>query len=364
MADLTVAVYPDRPDDGSAHYRMVLPSRALAMEPGLRVLRGAAAPTPVIGWSLRFPGAFPPPGVRALAVKPLDVDVVVIQRPLHHWWPDLVPLIQATGTAVVVDLDDDFSCIDPNNVAYEPCNHPGRNWHFLAKTCLAADLVTTTTPALARRFAPHGRFRVLPNVVPEAYLHTTGTRDPSVVTVGWSGSVETHPGDLDVTHGAVARSVEAHGARMAVVGTGAGVQAGLGLSEPPVACGWVPLSTYPSAVASFDIGIVPLRDTEFSRAKSSLKMSEMASLGVPPVVSPTDDNLRTHRLGVGVVAARPREWGREVRRLLTDDVYRSDLAASSRAAMASQTVEGNAWRWAEAWVDAYRNRIERMETAA
>jgi hypothetical protein len=42
-----------------------------------------------------------------------DYDVVIFQRPLNKVMADVIPMIQAQGVAVVVELDDDFWHIRP-----------------------------------------------------------------------------------------------------------------------------------------------------------------------------------------------------------------------------------------------------------
>lgn len=277
--------------------------------------------------------------------------MVVIQRPLSAWRADVVPLLQAQGVRVVVEIDDDFATIHPRNQSFTTCHprrNPGTNWNHLSRACRAADLVTVTTPALARRYGSHGRVAVLPNLVPERYLAVTKD-DHDGLFVGWTGGLNTHPTDLQVTRGAVARTVEAHGATMAVLGTGWGVQEALGLSEPPLASGWVDIRDYPEAMAQFDIGIVPLDDIEFNKAKSALKLCEFSALGVPAVATPTPDNVRMFGEGVGVMAAKPKHWAAALRRLLTEPEHRAEVAGRGREVMARHTIEGNTDRWWDAW---------------
>src|SRR5690606_32644218 len=139
-----------------------------------------------------------------------------------------------------------------------PRHNPATNREHLARACRVADLVTVTTPTLARRYGAHGRVAVLPNMVPAAYLEVAGGGDGA--TIGWTGSLTTHPTDLQVTRGAVARAAEATGAHVRVVGTGVGVADALGLSEPPEATGWIDIGDYPTEMAKVDVGIVPLDD--------------------------------------------------------------------------------------------------------
>lgn len=289
-----------------------------------------------------------------------DFDVIVIQRPLHRARLALIDLLQAEGIRVVVEIDDDFGALHPGNASFTSCHpkhSPDRNWRILAEACTRADLVTVTTPALARRYGRHGRVAVLPNHIPARYLDVQ--REPQDVgpVVGWTGSIDTHPSDLQVTRGAVQRAIDGTTAVMAVVGTGKGVQDGLGLTTPPLACGWRPLEEYPEAMAQMDVGIVPLDDIAFNHGKSWLKGLEFAAVGVPFVASPTEDYVRLHAKGAGVLAAKPKHWQAQLRRLIDDPDERAELAHAGREVARTLTIEGNCDRWWDAWASCLEREV-------
>lgn len=343
-------------EGGCGAYRVRWPAAALAAQ-GHDVTLQAGLPG---RWVDRRDGT-----PELVGMDPVDADVVVLQRPLGRDLARAIPHLQAQGIAVVVEIDDDFSSIPPQNVSWKTChprNNPHRNWDHLAAACRAADLVTVTTPALARRYGNHGRVAVIPNFVPEWYLQVRQPK-PAPPTIGWTGSVATHPGDLEVTHGAVARVVAETGCRFAVVGTGVGVGERLGLDADPPGTGWCELEAYPYPMAAFDVGIVPLADTAFNAAKSCLKLMEFAALGVPAVASPTADNLRLHAHGVGLIARRPRDWVRGLHTLLGDEDLRAEMAAHGRAAVAGLTIEANADRWWDAWRTAAHQSARRKVAA-
>lgn len=288
---------------------------------------------------------------RFVDVRRPDCDVVVLQRPLTDTLARAIPILQDKGVRVVVEVDDDFESISPANVSWravQPHLSPRRNKAWLRAACAQADLVVCSTPALARRYGGHGRVRVVRNRVPSWYLGVWGG-ERERVHVGWSGSIETHPGDLQVTRGAVGRVVRATGAQFAVIGTGKGVRQRLGLPDAPLACGWVPIDLYPEAVAQLDVGIVPLEPSAFNEAKSALKMMEMAALGVAVVASPTAENTRMAQLLGVVLADRPKVWEGTLRRLITDTAWREDRIGAARAAMRGHTIEGNLGEWWDAW---------------
>jgi len=280
-----------------------------------------------------------------------NADVVVLQRPLQRRLADAIPGLQAKGVRVVVEIDDDFDAISPRNVAWpavQPKLSPGRNREHLRRACELADWVVVSTPALRERYGRHGRCTVVPNFVPERYLSIEReARDDGSLYVGWTGSVATHPDDLQVTGGGVARAVrKVPGARVAVVGTGKDVRRNLGLNEDPVACGWREIEDYPDAVAQFDVGIVPLELSRFNEAKSWLKGLEMAALGVPFAASPTG---QYRALPFGFLASNAREWERHTLSLLRDDELRDIAAESGRMSAAGYTIEGRCGQWWDAW---------------
>lgn len=383
---MRVAVHPEA-DDACNFYRMTEPARVLAAQ--------GADVDHRVGHRYRVAGH----GHALSIVEPsCDLpDVVVVQRPLSDWQCRYVRAFQAKGVAVVVELDDDFGAVHPENSAHfdasprwlseeewERVGRPGwdrraersgRRWFsapgvtsarsnvWLRRACKHADLVTVTTPTLAERYAPHGRVVVLPNLVPGRYLEVEAPPHDGVV-VGWGGTVATHPDDLTVTGGGVARAVTASGARFRVVGDGVRVRADLCLDAEPEVAGWVSLEGWPEALASFDVGIVPLAPSPFNEAKSALKMAELAAVGVPVVASPAPDNVRLAKLGVGVLAATPSDWQQAVTVLVDSPAAAADLAGRGREVMAAQTYEAHAGRWWDAWTQARVNADTRLRERA
>lgn len=290
-----------------------------------------------------------------------ELDVVVFQRPLQRRWLGSIERFQADGVTVVVDIDDDFQTLPPGNAVWsgvQPATSPDCNWHIMAEACRRADWVTVTTPALAQRYGRPGRVSIVPNHVPASYLDVVGEPHAGV-WVGWTGSVASHPGDLDVTRGGVARAVAATGAELRVVGPGEGVAKALGATSV-TATGFVPLDRYPFEMARLDVGIVPLEASAFNEAKSYLKGLEFAALGVPFVASPTGPYL--FDLPVGWHARKSRDWERKVRTLVESPDGRAEFARRGRDWAASQTIEGNIGQWWDAWTTA-RERSARKVTA-
>lgn len=285
---------------------------------------------------------------------PGDCDVLVIQRPAHPLQPQMIDLMRANGIAVVVDMDDDMSTIHPDNAAFEMYRpHSGTpfSWKWAAESCRRATLVTTSTTALQKTYAGHGRGAVLDNYVPAAYL---GFPSPPTGRFGWAGTLKSHPNDPQVAAIGVQKLLAA-GYDFTVVGDGQGVKSAMRLAREPQATGTVELIRWAATIGeSMDVGLIPLAATSFNTAKSRLKGIESMAVGVPWVASPRAEYRRLQKESQGgLLADSPKEWFHLVKSLLDDENQRAELVQAGREYMANQTYEANAWRWMEAWERAF-----------
>lgn len=339
----------------SGHYRLTWPAQALAAA-GHDVTLGAGN----IGALWTDLG-----DLSICRAVDIQADVAVFQRPLDRDIAEAIPILQAQGTAVVVEIDDDFHALPaghPARVETSAGHNPTRNRRWLRIACERADLVTCTTRPLVDRYAPHGRAIILPNCVPHSYLTIPRPRHTGV-RVGWTGSTVTHVGDLAAAGTGIADGLrDVRGAAFWVVGTGNGVRTQLGLDDLH-ASGWVSLDRYPHAYAELDIAVAPLAANRFNEAKSWLKPLEAAALGIPCVASPTTPYLEAEAAGLCRTAATPDDWRRRIRALLIDPAAREIAGEDARAQAAQWTVEGNAWRWLEAWEQAFDNYQHRKAAA-
>jgi glycosyltransferase involved in cell wall biosynthesis len=327
------------------HYRVVWPAEVVAM--------GGETVTVV-----------PPKGNTAITVKedretgevldafpPDDVDVIVLQRPARARIAQAIPFLRAHGVAVVVDVDDDLPRIHPDNPAWKgmhPKHSPDYNWDNVAYACEHATLVTVSTPALVPRYGPHGRVRVVRNYVPAKFL--AHDRDPGLATVGWAGSLHSHPRDLFPAAGAL-RRLWKEGRELKFVGPRDGLARELNVPGAAVDCtGNLSFGDWqPALAARIGVGVAPLATSSFNLAKSWLKPLEYAAAGVPCVLSDTPEYGLLAKSTGATVARRGGDWHGELKALLDDDARRKDASEAARDAAGSFTVEGHAHEWAEAW---------------
>lgn len=362
---MRIAVQPVD-DSGCGWYRLRFPAEALNAQ-GTEIV--VSPPGPRMLWDKSWEGLPEPPSSVSVVglAEPYPFDVIVLQRTGRRFWADAIPLLQAAGTRVVVDVDDALDLIPHRNVvrdSMDPRKDAIHNHAWLREACKRADLVTCATQALVEHYGyGHGVF--LPNLVPERYLSIKAEKRPN--TIGWSGTVGTHPDDLEVTRGAVQSTLDAAPDwSFHVVGSAVEVAKALGLRKDPSEGRsirlpdligrprfQVPFDDWAPQVAEIEVGIVPLSDSPFNRVgKSALKAMEFSSLGVPVVMSPTPDNVRMNRHGIGALAASPGQWRRQLRRLTKSSGARTELAGRGRDVMRQWTYEARCGMWLEAWESA------------
>ena len=332
---------------GCGHYRLTWPADALRKQGHDVVI---VPPSKDTGFFVKMEDQ-PDGSQKLISVQiPEGADVIVLQRPAHALQPQLIKMLRSGGIAVVVDMDDDMSSIHPDNSAFNNYRHNGRtnySWKWAIESTKVATLVTTSTSALQKVYAAHGRGVVVDNYVPATTL-TYPTEETGCF--GWAGTTSSHPNDLQITGDTVRRMI-GEGHQFRVVGGPSKVKQNLRLTEDPVCTGTVGLEVWVKTLGeTLDVGMVPLAPTNFNTAKSRLKGIEYMAAGVPWVASPRAEYRKLQReSGCGFLADTPKQWYGHLTRLLADSCLRKEQAEAGREYMATQTYEANAWRWLEAW---------------
>lgn len=288
------------------------------------------------------------------AVDPGGADVVVMQRPAT---PDLLRslrLLQRQGVPVVVEVDDLMSATPTAHIGHRVLRDVAG---IVAQCADEADHVTVTTPALLAHYARHGRGTVVPNAIPRRFaeLWPAYERHTTPVGVGWTGQIPSHPHDLLALGSGLRQAFDHVGDRARFVTwnvLGVAEQTGV---QPVNVGARRDVGDYLNSIGEhLDVGIAPLADTRFNRAKSWLKPLEYAARGVLPISSRFGEYVR---LGIGPTAKRPRDWAALVTRAVTDDDWRREQAEQAhRAVLDAHLTEHTAHLWMAAWKQAADSR--------
>jgi glycosyltransferase involved in cell wall biosynthesis len=255
--------------------------------------------------------------------------------------------------AIVYDTDDDIFSADLPPGAEDVLER-----ELAARILALADLVTTATPVLAERLAPRTRapVRVVRNAL-----------DPTWYEAGRPDGPVQAPGNPRVVyHGVRVRLRDYEVARPAVDAVAREIatlrRVWLGGDGPELAGAvdevrpWVAgLPAFAAALVAArpDIGLAPLEDTPYNRARSELHWLEYALAGAPTIVSGLDGPgpYDVVRDGVDGLVARSRsEWECHMRTLAASPDLRLELAARARErVLADYTVAARAPEWAAAY---------------
>lgn len=272
-----------------------------------------------------------------------EFDVVVVQKALLTVGLRGLDAVARTNVRrLVVDVDDAVHLGPAHDMPawlrpFEDRSQPAR---LVAR----ADRIIAGSSALATAVADiNRRVTVVPTSVDTDVLTPAPRpRNPSPV-VGWIGSPSTAP-YLAAAGPALRRLARRRSFVLRVVG-----------GTPPALPG-VEVEIRPwdhrrelADLRGFDVGIMPLPDTDWTRGKCGLKALQYMAVGVPAVCSPVGATREILRHGrEGFLAPTVASWEEPLERLLDDASLRDRLGGAGRARVEERySVRANAPRLAE-----------------
>lgn len=209
----------------------------------------------------------------------------------------------------------------------------------------SADRVIAGNPVLAEWASEHCRdVRVIPTCVrPQDYEPRTSWARGDVALIGWIGSPATEQYLWDIAE-PLAEVCRRSSARLQIV-------SGPGTCPPALQTyvdriEWTPHAT--TTIGRWDIGIMPLRDGPYERAKCGYKLLQYAASAVPAVGSPVGYNVNILSAMGAPSPTSGDDWVAVLSALLADESARRALAASGLAVAEQHSYE----RWFSAWSDA------------
>ncbi|HUF98860.1 MAG TPA: glycosyltransferase [Ilumatobacter sp.] len=251
------------------------------------------------------------------------------------------------GSPGVYDLDD--------GLPWDNGNLPGLgHWtkrpfprSLLAKRAASsADRVIAGNDVLADWAADHcADVRVIPTCIePSDYSVRSDWAIGGAPRLGWIGSPATEGYLIDIAAG-LAEIHRRTGARLEIVSGPGEVPAVLEpFTERTL---WSTEST--RHIAAWDIGLMPLRDGVYERAKCGYKLLQYAASGVPVVASPVGVSQELLTAMDGVAPETASDWVDAVCSLIEEPAARRASRATSGFAVATAYSYDN---WHDAFIDA------------
>lgn len=296
----------------------------------------------------------------------LRSDLVLIHRLGDDEVLRLIPMLQEQGVAVVWDDDDDLTSIPKESPLYRRMGgvNASRALLRLRRILASVDAVTTPSHVLAQRFAAAGaeHVHVLENYVP-THIEPVVLRRTPPLTVGWVAGLEHQ---VDAQRLRIAETLERLLAANPSIQV---VTVGLSLGLRSERYGHVPKVQYdalPNLIGHFDVGIAPVSDSSFNRARSNIKVKEYAIIGVPWLASdvPAYAGLGEKQGGRLVADAG---WHAALDTLLRDAKARVRLSKNAGKWAKTQRIDQHAAEWErvfEATLKRFHSRSGADRTAA
>lgn len=255
-------------------------------------------------------------------------------------------LLQRARTAVY-DLDDGLPWDDGNLPGL------GRWWKrpfprslVAERAARAADRMIVGNEVLADWAS--GRcsdVRIVPTCIePTDYPRRAAWEVGAVPVIGWIGSPATEPYLADVA--AVLAEVHRRtGARVEVVSGAGPLDPRLdGFATKVI---WTP--DVHTRIATWDVGLMPLRDGVYERAKCGYKLLQYAASGVPAVGSPVGINARLLADMDGFAPDGPHDWRDAILAVLDEPATRRAERARHGFAVAAEHAYD---AWQDTWLAA------------
>jgi hypothetical protein len=251
-------------------------------------------------------------------------DAVFAQRGAYPMGPAwILQALDGYRGRVVFDLDDDVFAVSPGLAARSPAArwlYGPQQAEFLLRR---ADAVIVSTPTLDAALPGRRADAVLPTV-PDASgwpVVTHTSRLP--IRVGWAGNA----GNLiylDPLRDVFDRLRRDGIAELEVLS-----------SQPwdgPAAYRRWRRADEPAVHATWDVGIMPLPDTRYTRAKAGFKLLLYMAAGSAVVASPVGINATLiDQSGAGVAATTPQEWESALRMLAARPDIRAEMGRAGAA---------------------------------
>lgn len=293
----------------------------------------------------------------------LRSDVMVFQRVSTLPMLEKILYAKDMGIRTVYELDDDILNTPPEFAKpYEVYRKPevqsliGRAM-FECDACIVS---TETLRAAVMDIGPGRPKYVVENALDAenwegAYARRLAEERPDKITIGWMAS-GSHMMDAPMILGILKDLVRRdERIRLHLIGwAGFGELMGdMGTCQDRIRISpWVPIEYLPWAMADFDIGLAPLKDCAFNRAKSGIKAMQYWALGVPVVYSPLPPYQIVEPGLTGIPATNEADWRKALEALVADGEARRRMGTVGRMRLLEKyDIRKTAGQWVRVFED-------------
>jgi glycosyltransferase involved in cell wall biosynthesis len=275
-------------------------------------------------------------------------DLLHIHRAHEAEVLEIVRHAKRRGIAVVYDNDDDMRAIPKGDAAHK--DYGGfagdRALREIRRLLQQTDLAIAASLPIAERFREYGAAHVehIENYVPDRVLDVTAPPNGTTVVAGWLAGNEHH---LDIERmplrDELGRALDAN-PQLVIETIGCSLKLRHDRYRHVNRLDFFDLAPQ---LATYDIGLAPIADIPFNRARSNIKVKEYAVLGRPWLASPVGPYAVLGEKQGGRLVADD-GWAAALGRLVDKPRERRKLAKQARKWGRTQTVMENAELWERA----------------
>lgn len=263
------------------------------------------------------------------ALERWSPDVVVLERELFSDATfNVEQALRQIARRLVLDIDDGLFAL---------------HRHKFEVLCGLSDHVIAGNELLAARTRMvNPRVTVIPTCVdverysPSSHFKSQVSNPPLVL--GWTGTAA-NVEYLDVLREPLRQLARESQIELRVIAESSRLLKRLQFERDGIPTRFVPWSetNEVSELQTFDVGLMPMPDTEWTRYKCGLKILQYMAAGVPAVASPVGVNSEIIHHGTnGWLATTPDEWLFVLRQLLSEPHCRASVLAAARTTVAER----------------------------
>lgn len=252
-----------------------------------------------------------------------DYGVAVLQG-IRTAFPKL-PLITE-----IDDYCDEINSYHPAATVFRPWSEPT---NAIKEQITLSDHVVVSTPYLKKLYSEYNpKIKVIRNSIDFKIWDDLRTpKKHERIRIGWCGA-SSHGEDLKYIEKVVYRILDKY--KDVEFYFAGGAPHFLVRKHPRIICNnkWADVYQYPQALKdkAFDIGIAPLLDNNFNRAKSNLRWLEYSALSIPSVCSSVEDFKITIKDGkTGFLVTELDEWFERLSLLIENEEIRLKMGKSA-----------------------------------
>lgn len=274
----------------------------------LAALLGLLAYLPRLGW---LPAAF-------------RADIVWIEKEMFPWVPAWAErALTRAGVRLVSDYDDAWY------LRYRGHQTPRLAARFpdkIEQVMTTSSLVMAGNPVIETHARKAGARSIMlvPTVLDAERYVTRRHQAVEAVRIAWIGTAFNSAYLTEIAP-ALADAAARCAIELVIIG-------GAGIDLPGVPIRYMDWSeaTEADELARCDIGVMPLRDTQWDRGKCAFKLLQYMAAGLPVLASPVGVNVEIATAEVGFLPRSQAEWADALVRLAGDPQLRASLGAAGR----------------------------------